>query len=120
MRQFLRHLKAAWLYSRYFPYIEGADEEGFWTPADETSLASFLRSHTGSKLRHRLSNYYIQMAQSAVMNPDTPAYKMGVAAGIHMTISAIESHFPGGIPTDAESEQLEGQAALDRLETETA
>lgn len=120
MIRFLRHLKAAWLYNRYFPYIEEADEDDFWTPADETTLANFFRSHTGAKLKHRLTNYYIQMAQNAVTNPSTPAYRMGMAAGVHMTITAIENHFPGGVPTDTESEQLEGQAALDALEHETA
>ena len=116
MRRFIQYLKAAWLYSQFFPYVEKADEEGFWTDDDAKNTLQFFQSHSGRKLGHRLRNYAIQSALSAVKNPTNSKYNNGVAAGIPMTIVAIENHFPGGVPTDAESEQSE-VGGLDQLET---
>lgn len=110
MLNFLRHLRAAWLYARYFPYIEEADGESFWTPADEQALANFFNSYTGNKLKARLTNFAIKKACAAVQHPGSSPYENGVAAGIPMTISAIESHFPQAQPTDGEQtteEQIE-------------
>jgi hypothetical protein len=113
MRRFLRYLKAAWLYSQFVPYIEEADEEGFWTNDDAKKLSQFLQSQTGQKLSHRLRNYAIQAASSAVRNPTNSAYHNGVAAGIPMLIVAIENHFIGA---DVENEQAESESILSTLE----
>jgi hypothetical protein len=114
MRRFLRYLKAAWLYSQFVPYVEAADAEGFWTADDARKLYQFFQSQTGQKLSHRLRNYAIQAASSAVRNPTNSSYHNGVAAGIPMLIVAIENHFIGGEP-DAENEQAD-TTAFDTLE----
>lgn len=110
MRNLLRHLRAAFLYARFFPYIEEADGESFWTPADEQALANFFNSYTGNKLKARLTNYAIKVACAAVKHPGSSPYENGVAAGVPMTIAAIESHFPQAQPTGEEQmaeEQIE-------------
>jgi hypothetical protein len=116
MRRFLRYLKAAWLYSRFFPYIEEAEEPGFWDKGDALKLHQFIESHTGRKFGHMLRNYAIKAACAAVKNPTNSPYNNGVAAGIPMLITAIEN-LSAGVPTDTESESNEAEAGLDRLET---
>lgn len=120
MRRFLQRLKAAWLYSQHFPYIEEAEADDFWDEGDALRLAQFFRSQTGVKLTHRLRNYAIKSAVSAVKNPTNSNYNNGVAAGIPMLITAIESHFPAGVPTDTESERDEAEAGLDAFANSSA
>lgn len=114
MRRFLRYLKAARLYSQFVPYVEAADEEGFWTADDAKKLYQFFQSQTGQKLKVCLTNYAGRAAASAVRNPTNSSYHNGVAAGIPMLIVAIENHFIGGEP-DAENEQAD-TTALESLE----
>ncbi len=102
MRKLLRYLRAAWLYSQHFPYVEDAEAEGYWNEEDASNLARFFHSHTGKKLSSRLYNYAIKSALSAVKNPGNSQYNNGVAAGIPMLIVAIESHFPAEPETDEE------------------
>lgn len=116
MRRFIRYLRAAWLYSQHFPYVEEADADGFWTDSDSLALHHFLESQTGQKFGHILRNYAINKACEAVRNPTNSPYNNGVAAGIPMLITAIENL--SAIPTDTESEQSE-TSVLDQLETAT-
>lgn len=110
MRNFIRHIKAAWLFGRLFPYIEEADAPDFWTQADCVALQIFLQSFTGTKLRHRLTNYAVKAACNAVKNPVNSQYNNGVAAGIPMALAAIDAH----LPTQIETEQTEGEATFER------
>lgn len=114
MRRFLAILRAARLYARYFPYIEEAEDGEYWNEDDARALNYFFRSVAGRKLQNRLRNYAIQSAMASVMQSNQ--FQRDVAAGIQMTIAAIENHLPGGVPTDADTELEERQAALEQLE----
>lgn len=112
---FLRRLKAAWLFYKVAPYIEEADAENFWTDDDANTLLRFFSGYTGNKLRMRLNNYANKAACNAVRQQGDYAYNAGIAAGIAMGVGAITSHFPSGTSNSAEIEQTEGATGLDLL-----
>lgn len=120
MIRFLRRLKAAWLYARVAPYIEAADAEEFWTDNDATNLSRFFDSHSGRKLKLRLSNFTIKAACDAVNRGGDYARNTGIAAGVGIGIGAIEEHFTSGVTNNAESELPEELTALDVLAQEEA
>ena len=110
MRNFLRHLRAAWLYGRTFSYVEEADEASYWTHEDAQALESFFQSRAGRKLKIRLMNYVIKMALVSIRNPAATPYQNGQASGVSATIAAIEAHMPLVQPEQAEEEaELEEQ-----------
>lgn len=94
MRSFFRHLKAAWLFGKHFPYIEEADAADYWSDGDAEWLAGIFKSSPGRKLQSRLNNMAVKAAVIAVKQTKDHAYQSGVAAGIHMGIAAIAAHFP--------------------------
>lgn len=115
---FLRRLKAAWLFYKVAPYIEEADAENFWTDEDANSLLHYFSGYSGNKLRIRLNNYANKAACNAVRQQGDYAYNAGIAAGIAMGVGAITSHFPQATANSSESEQTEEETALDALANE--
>jgi hypothetical protein len=94
MRDFLRHLKAAWNYGRQFPYFAEADSEEFWTTEDAKALRHFMTSYVGQKLKVRLTNYMTKMANAAVQNAACSPYHNGQASGVAACVAAIDAHLP--------------------------
>lgn len=110
MRDFLRHLKAAWRYGLSFPYSEQSDAPDFWGAEDAEETARFFNSRAGRKLSVRLRNYAIKLAEAAVQNPVCSPYQNGQASGARLTFAAIEAHYP------QEKEEPEQETALEQLE----
>lgn len=115
--KFLRHLRAAWLFYRVAPFIEEADEEGFWTDEDANSLLHYFSGYAGNKLRMRLNNYANKAACNAVRQQGDYAYNAGIAAGIAMGVGAITQHFPQSVSPSTEPESSED--GLDELIAQT-
>lgn len=90
MIELLRHIRAAWLYGRVFPYVAAADD---WTDADGQATRTFFESGTGRKLSMRLRNDAVRAAIAAVQKPLNAEHANGVAAGIGMCTARIDSHF---------------------------
>lgn len=86
-----RRLKAAWLFSREFPYVQDADND--WSDQDSINTRQFFASGTGLKLSMRLRNYAVRSAMQAVQKPHGE-HANGVAAGIAMTSAMIDAHMP--------------------------
>lgn len=107
MRDFWRHLKAAWLFGRSFPYIEQADAEESWTDKDASALFSFFETNSGKKLKLRLNNYCINKAREVVNQPNGHKYQIGVAAGLGMMTAALYSHAPEPQPEEQEETETE-------------
>ena len=114
--RFLARLRAAWLYTKYSPYIEEADAEDFWTPADARWLSTMFGSYSGQKLKLRLRNYAISSAMNAVRDQSNTVYASGVAAGIAMGINAIDTHLSHEAADSLTTETSSEDAALDGLE----
>jgi len=89
MREFIRHCRAAWIYGKRFPYIPEADES--WTDDDAKIAKGFFASGPGYKLAMRIRNFSVQSAMTACAKPNGD-HANGVAAGIAMTASMIDSH----------------------------
>lgn len=111
MKEFFRHLKAAWNYGRIFPYIEAATVEEFWTEEESKAVAHFFDSYAGKKFKIRLRNFSIQTAVGEAVDLNSPR---GKAAGAFAVIAFMDSHFP------QEEQQPEQANSLEQLETETA
>lgn len=108
MRNFIQRLKAAWAYGKHVPYIEEADEADYWTDADAEWLAGVFKTGPGKKLQARLNNMSVKAAVVAVRQTKDHVYQSGVAAGIHMGMSAISAHFPQAkMVEEPESEAIE-------------
>ncbi len=94
MHGFLRRLKAAWDYGKFFPYIPEADEA--WSDEDASACRAFFTSTvSGQRLSMRLRNTVIRASMQAVQRQDGQ-HAAGIAAGMAMTVATIESHFPQG------------------------
>lgn len=104
----LQRIRAAFLFSRFFPYVEDAE----WDQADADALSHFLNSHAGKRLRIKLRNYATEAAMDAARKGDR--YHSGTAAGIAMMNAAIDAHLP--FETKSETEE----ADLTELETNSA
>lgn len=117
MSLFLRHLRAAWLFLRYTPYVEAYDHEDFWTQEDSAAYTSFMNSPSGQKLRARMGNLMTRSAVNATQHTHNPVYRNGWASGITATFSWLDSHLlsPAGAQP-GKSEDSE-QAASEFLET---
>ena len=89
---FFRHLRAAWLFLRFMPYVEAADHEDYWTEDDASSLTKFFQSSTGQKLQTRLRNYMTRSAVNATQDPGNPVYYCGWSRGVAATLATIDSH----------------------------
>jgi hypothetical protein len=90
MRNFFRHLRAAWKFCQFVPYVELPDQ--FWLMDDARNLSNFLMSDTGVKLRHILRNKTIDSASRAVMETGPHAQHLcGTAFGIRATVAELDS-----------------------------
>ena len=89
MREFLRRLKAAWIFTRYFPFVEIPDN--YWTREDALSFSHFMVSDTGVKLRHMWRMSVHNSAQKAVCERTDSAYVCGIAFGIRSLLAETDS-----------------------------
>ncbi len=101
---FLRHLRAAWLYLRFMPYVEAADHEDYWTEADSQNTQQFWNSPTGQKLRDKWGNLVIKSAVNATLPATDPVHRCGHASGVAATLAWFASHLPKAPPAQAELE----------------
>jgi hypothetical protein len=89
MRNWLRRLHAAWIFSRYFPYVE--IPEKYWTREDAMTFSHFMVSDTGVKLRHMWRMAVHNSAQKAISERQDSAYVCGVAFGIRSLLAETDS-----------------------------
>lgn len=95
MTDFLRHLRAAWHYLRYVPYVAAYDHEDYWTDEDANTYNLFLKSSTGQKLSNRCANLIRKSAVNATQDAKTShtqTYGCGLASGITAAFAFQESH----------------------------
>jgi len=89
MREFLRRLKAAWIFSRYFPYVDIPDD--YWTREDAMAFSNFMVNDTGVKLRHMWRMAVHNSAQKAISERKDSSYVCGVAFGIRSLLAETDS-----------------------------
>lgn len=90
---FLRRLITAYRNVRDYSYDSFADLEDGWTPEDAALLESFFYGPTGQKLRARMTNYVIRCAINATQQTSNQIYHNGIARGIALSVSQVETHF---------------------------
>lgn len=107
MSLFFRHLRAAWIFLRYTPFVPAFDHEDYWTEADSAAYSAFMNSPTGQKLKNRSSNLMTRSAVNATQHTHNSAYRNGWASGITATFSWLDSHLlsPVGAQPDRSEEQ---------------
>lgn len=131
MTGFLQRFKRAWLafwfsqitaqhfavFTNYFP-IEHKDLPA-WTEKDRASLAQFLNTESGGKLKVSLQSLEQFQNRNAVVRASHNEYSAGWAAGWRgcsawlESISVIDS--PEEIEKPADATLLDGAALADRL-----
>lgn len=107
MKDFLRHLRAAYRFARLVRHIPEADDPIFWTEADASYTANFLKSYTGKKLLMRLDNYAYKSALAAVRQKGSEAYECGEAAGIQLGIIAFQAHTISQVAAHSDKSETE-------------
>ena len=118
MTNFLRRVKAAWLFSRIFPHVNEFRAD-FWEEIDAKELSKFLTSRTGRKWRLYMLKHIQNAAFRATLERNYAAYECGLATGCRglmavsdslLRIPAQESESP---TEDGADEALD--AVLERL-----
>ncbi len=95
----LKRLKAAWSYSKFYPYCPEADEA--WTDEDASATKGFFSSVTGQRLALRLRNTVIRASMQACCDKYSE-HAAGKAAGMAMAIATLEQHYPQTEPEPTE------------------
>jgi hypothetical protein len=90
MNNWIRRLKAAWHFWKYFPPTQLPGS--YWTNEDARALSNFLVSGTGTKLRHIWSEKVTMSAQRAIMEQSHPEYMSGMAWGIRAMVVEVDEH----------------------------
>ena len=85
-----RRLRAAWDYGKLYPY---QDEEYSFTEDDSVNIDNFFNSGSGKKLWLKLRQDSLRMAFASLQRPGSE-HTLGIAAGIGMTVSTIDSLRP--------------------------
>ena len=89
MRELFRRIRAAFIFSRYFPYVDIPDD--YWTRSDAMAFSDFMVNDTGVKLRHMWRMAVHNSAQKAISERKDSAYVCGVAFGIRSLLAETDS-----------------------------
>jgi hypothetical protein len=111
MRNLIRRLKAAWLFSQNVQYRDLYP--GFWDNGDARWLSNMFNTVHGRKLRQILTNLVSEMQMNACMpiNRDEPLrhdpdFKRGMAYGMQVLIAELKSRMKISVAS-ADSETFE-------------
>lgn len=104
MTNFIRRLRASWLYLRTFPVV--VLPQGYWSDADAKALSNFLGSDTGAKFRHLRWNAVYQSQLQAIVNRTDSAYASGTAFGMRSLVAFEDSLLQVELPQTEMVEQV--------------
>jgi hypothetical protein len=111
MSNFIRRLRAAWLFCRFFPSTDLP--ANFWKDEDARALSNFLTSDAGIKMRRIWLEKVNSSAMRAIMEQNKSQYMSGVAWGIRAMVAEVDAHLqisPSSSDIDGLTErQLEGE-----------
>jgi hypothetical protein len=90
MRNWILRFKAAWFFSRHFPYTDLPRD--YWTAEDARSWSHFKTSDTGRKINLILRNKVFDSATRACMEAsDKAQYMCGFASGVKATVAELDA-----------------------------
>ena len=93
MRNFLRRIKIAWLFTKHFPFTPIPDD--YWLMENAKELTNFLMSDTGTKFRFLMRNKVSDSAMRAIIDSsDHSKHLCGYASGVRGTIAEIDELGP--------------------------
>jgi hypothetical protein len=108
-QNFLRRLRAAWYFTRKFPYTQLPP--GFWTRENALAWSHFKVSDTGQKIDYILRNKIYELQLLAVMEKEDSRYACGTAFGARGLVAELDALLMdqiGGIGTEEEKEETYG------------
>lgn len=113
MTNFLRRLKAAWLFAQVHPHVPELPKD-LWLEDDAKALSKFLTSRTGKKWRLFMLKHVQSAAFRAIIERNYASYECGYASGCRGLMAVSDSLLAvpapeSGSPTDdlADEEQAE-------------